>query len=324
MIARLLRLLYIVFLVLVLSAIVAQVVSTPDSVPALDPSPQNIALVIFACLLLLVSFFRHASSLLTQRRTQQAATLLKAERYAEAKAAYERLIERAPKQLALWAGLGQALVGLDQTTEALAAYDRALARWPDHTQLLRMQTLALVVAHRNTEALAACDRILARVPLQAHAWAYKAYVLERLQQPAGALAAGEQALRQDAPGRSEVLRTVASTRAYALNTLGRYDEALDATTQATASLQALPPLGPLVLRTRLAEVVALMGLQRHEDAVPLATHTLSQAEQALTVRPQNADLWEIKVSLLARLGQEAEAQAAEAQAAARQIDVRRR
>jgi tetratricopeptide (TPR) repeat protein len=251
--------------------------------------------------------------------------LMLAERFPEARAVLEGLAARYPKQPAIWAMLGVTLAQLDQTQEALAACAQALALRPHLTLALQAQAYTLALGHLEADVLPYCEQILARAPRHAPAWTYQAYALERLGKPDAALLACERALRPNAQPSGRVLHGLALTvRAYALSALGRYEEALGATQDALAAYQPDQPASPRPLRARLAEVIALLGLQRTEEGHQLAEQTLPEVEQALAVRPANADLWEIKVALLTRLGREAEAQRTEAQADALHLIVRRR
>ncbi len=97
-------------------------------------------------------------------RALQAHAWIAAERFAEAEAAFARIVAENPRHLAAWDRLAWARFRQGDAAGALAALDALLAARPDQPSALVARAGALVELGRDGEALAALERAAALAP----------------------------------------------------------------------------------------------------------------------------------------------------------------
>ena len=101
----------------------------------------------------------------------QGQLLLRAERFADAAAAYREAVRRAPEAAALHDGLGNCLVRLGEIDAGLAAHDRAVALAPNDVQARVNRAASLLVARRPDAAVVAAQEACELGPDNQNAWA---------------------------------------------------------------------------------------------------------------------------------------------------------
>jgi len=99
--------------------------------------------------------------------------LARAERHAEAEAAFAEALRRAPAAAGFHDGLGRTLTRQGRHDDALAAHERAVALVPLDGDLHAHHAAALLAAGRAEEALAAAERACTLNPRDQHAWAQR-------------------------------------------------------------------------------------------------------------------------------------------------------
>lgn len=99
--------------------------------------------------------------------------LARAERHAEAGAAFAEALRREPGAAGFHDGLGRVLSRQGRHAEALAAHERALALAPADGDLHAHHAAALLAAGRAREALTAAEHACTLAPLDQHAWAQR-------------------------------------------------------------------------------------------------------------------------------------------------------
>jgi uncharacterized protein (TIGR02466 family) len=109
--------------------------------------------------------------------------LLRAERHADAVAAYAEAVGRAPEVAAHHDGLGQALARLRDFDAALAAHARAVALAPREATLRINQASALLMAGQPAAAASAAEAACTLSPDDQNAWALKGLAWRQLGDP---------------------------------------------------------------------------------------------------------------------------------------------
>lgn len=158
----------------------------------------------------------------------------------EADAHLDRALARVPDHGGAWTGKANVLLRRRRIPQALAAVERALAApaMPTAPHLLRLRGLLLMMLGRYAEALAEFERCLARDPSDPLAWQQRAGCLWRLGRAGEALGAAEEAAAR-LPGVPEVWAGLAALRLRH----GRAAEAVTACDRALGALAAdAPPL----------------------------------------------------------------------------------
>lgn len=164
---------------------------------------------------------------------------------------------------------GNVLMELQRYDEAIASLDQALNLKPDYPEALIQRGQALVKLKRYDEALNAYDEALKLQVDEPQTWYYRAVVLNQLQRYNEAIAALEKASEM---GKVEDLASL-EEKAYALQSLNRYEEAL------TAYIEALK-FTPGSAKLWYQQGQVLNQLNRHEEA-------LSALNQALELKPDD-------------------------------------
>ncbi|MBL8344458.1 MAG: tetratricopeptide repeat protein [Rubrivivax sp.] len=109
--------------------------------------------------------------------------LARAERPAEAAAAFAEALRREPAAAGFHDGLGRMLSRQGRHDEALAAHERAVALAPRDGDLHAHHAAALLAAGRVEEALAAAERACTLNPQDQHAWAQRGLAWRLLGDP---------------------------------------------------------------------------------------------------------------------------------------------
>jgi tetratricopeptide (TPR) repeat protein len=109
--------------------------------------------------------------------------LARAERHAEAAAAFEQALRHEPQAAGFHDGLGRMHSRLGHHDQALASHERAVALAPGDADLQAHHAAALLAAGRPEEALAAAERACALNPRDQHAWAQAALARRLLGNP---------------------------------------------------------------------------------------------------------------------------------------------
>jgi tetratricopeptide (TPR) repeat protein len=115
------------------------------------------------------------------------------QRYGDAAAALERLLEVAPSSVARTRVLGHCYYSLGEYARAKEHYRRVLAVSPREVEAIRGLALSEFHLGSPREAEALLDKLLEIEPDHAEAWAWKAQVLLDLERPEAALAAATRA-----------------------------------------------------------------------------------------------------------------------------------
>ena len=246
----------------------------------------------------------------------QGRALAAQKRWAEALPFFQRATERDPNNASAWGELGRMLNELKRYAEALAAYDRSLALDHINVRAWNNKGVALDTWGAHEEALVAYDRALALDPNYAAAWYNKGVALDRLRRHEEALVAYDRALALDpnnvnawiqqgqraqppgaARGGAGGLRPRAGpgpryaaawyNKGVALDSLGRYEEALAAYDRALA-LELKPGLAAAWRN----KGVALDNLGRYEEAIGWPDN------RALGLDPGLVDAWYNKGNVL--------------------------
>jgi tetratricopeptide (TPR) repeat protein len=124
-------------------------------------------------------------------------TLYARQQFTDAKAVFESIVERDPKNIDGWLNLGYVNNQLKRHTETQSAFDRATALDSKSVPAWIGKGKALCELGRLKEALSACDRALSIDRSSAVGWATKAYVLNRLSRYKDALGACDKSIALD-------------------------------------------------------------------------------------------------------------------------------
>jgi serine/threonine protein kinase len=217
-----------------------------------------------------------------------ALTHYKAQRYAEALAAFEQLLQRDPNNADIHRNKGRALAHLNRPQEALAAFDRAIQLDPNNPSNHRRKAVALHELKRYEEALAAFDRAIQLDPTHATDHINKGVMLTALKRYEEAVEAYDRAIQLD-PQHAQTY----ALKAVILHSLKRNQEALIAHDQAIQ-------LDPKNKDLYVAKGNLLFGLQWYEEA-------LEVFDRALQLDPNNQEITNYKGLMLRKLNRHEEA-----------------
>lgn len=240
------------------------------------------------------------------RLLQQALSLHRQGRLAEAQAHYRRILQLQPGHVDSLHLLGVLAQQAGRAAEALELIDRALQARPDLAAAHGNRGLALADLNRLDEALASHDHALRLQPDNADACSNRANVLRRLGRPGEALASYDQAL-QLRPDHADAHYN----RAQLLTREGRLEEALAGYAnavrlrpgwllawhnhghalrdlrrlpEALASYERAIAIDPGHAEAHNSLGVALLGLKRLPEA-------LACFDRALALQPDDAQAW---------------------------------
>jgi tetratricopeptide (TPR) repeat protein len=190
--------------------------------------------------------------------------------FAEALASYDKAIALKPGYADAHSNRGNALQDLKRFEEAVASYDTAIALKPDHADARNNRGNALRELQRFGEALASYDAAIAFKPDYAEAFSNRGSVLRELKRPEEALVSYEAAIALK-PDRAEAF----NIRGNLLQDLKRFEEAL-------ASYDKAIALKPDYADAFSNRSNALQALRRYEEA-------LASCDRALALNPSHTD-----------------------------------
>ncbi|HEY9761787.1 MAG TPA: tetratricopeptide repeat protein [Trichocoleus sp.] len=202
-------------------------------------------------------------------------------RYQEAIAAYEKVLQLQPSQDQIWFKQGLALEALGNCEAAVMAYDRVLQLRPQDYLAWLKRAKALEALNRLEGALAAYDEVLRLQPDNYWTWCDRALILEKLGRNEEAVAAYDRAvhLKPDfslaLERRKHMLRGL--QRVEQLYQLQHYDEAIEACDR---TLEADPDNSMIWLM----RAMALENMDRLKDAA------LSY-ERVVRIQPDDHVAW---------------------------------
>jgi len=220
---------------------------------------------------------------LAQRLRQQG-------RFADARAAAERVLEIEPDNAAAWFNLGAALGALGEPQSAEAAYRRALEANPKYAEAWSNLAGLLGASGRGEEELAAYRRAIEANPQLAPVWSNLGNALSNARRFAEAESACRRAVELDA-------RFVPAW----LN-LGRTLRELKRSAEATAACQRAVELAPQLPDAWAGLGNALMGTREFAAAI-------EAYRKAIALRPQSSEFHTNLGLALRRIGSDAEGNA---------------
>ena len=269
------------------------------------------------------------------------ATLEQTERYAEAVAACQRVIELKPKQenLEVWMSLSYSLQQLKQYPQALVFYNRILEQEPEYSQVLVQQCTIFLELKQYEKAINACEKAIQINGIwgqssPAEAWKQRSIALgdlgrlevaelERLGDVDGAKYRQIQSLEDMIISYNQALKiapnsaSILTEKCGLLIELERYAEARESCELAIAinenwgnntPAQALEYL--LVVRQQITPSNPLEVGNLEQEAEEIAEqfeNLVRFYEQILAENPNNAEAWTKQGVALQTLGQTAQA-----------------
>ncbi|HEY9881639.1 MAG TPA: serine/threonine-protein kinase [Leptolyngbyaceae cyanobacterium] len=248
-------------------------------------------------------------------------------RYQEAIAAYEKVLQLQPSQDQIWFKQGLAFEALENYEAAVMAYDRVLQLRPQDYLAWLKRAKALEALNRLEGALASYDEVLRLQPDNYWAWCDRAQVLEKLGRDEEAVVAYDRAvnLKPDfsfaQERRKHMLRGL--QRVEQLYQLQHYDEAIEACDRAieansadsTAWLMRAMALENLerlkeaalsyerVVRLQPDDHVAWFKLGDVLEKLNHPRHAIMAYAQVIRIQPDNHWAWYQRGHLLETLEQ---------------------
>ncbi|MBD2021225.1 tetratricopeptide repeat protein, partial [Leptolyngbya sp. FACHB-36] len=217
--------------------------------------------------------------------------LFQLQRYKEAIAAYDRVIQAMPNDYLTWFKRGIALENLSRHDEATAAYDRVVQLQPDDYLAWYKRGGMLEALQRHEDALESYDQVVQLQPKNYWAWHDRGRVLEDLRRFDDAIAAYDRAaqLKPDFQLAIQSRKRVLSTlqRVDTLYDLQHYDEAVVACERAIAQ-------NPDDSLAWLMRGMALENLERYEDAI-------ASYDRVVELQPDDHVVWFKRATLLEKL-----------------------
>ncbi len=123
--------------------------------------------------------------------------LEKEERYEDALKIYKKGVEKDPKDVELWMGIGRVSLKLDNLEEAAKAYERAYLIEPENRQICENLAFVYEKMGRLRDALTYIDRALGLDPKDKYLWNTKALLLMKLEKFEDAIKCFDRALEID-------------------------------------------------------------------------------------------------------------------------------
>jgi tetratricopeptide (TPR) repeat protein/tRNA A-37 threonylcarbamoyl transferase component Bud32 len=207
--------------------------------------------------------------------------LFQLQRYREAVACYDKVIQDLMEDYLVWFKRGIALENLQDYEEAIASYDRVIQLQPDDYLAWFKRGKAFEELQRYDEAIVCYDKVIQLQPDNYWAWHDRGRVLEQCERYEEAVAAYDRAvqLKPDfelaAASRKEVLRQLENVDQ--LFGLQHYDEAVSSCDRAIQD-------NPNDALAWLMRGMALENLQRYAEAV-------SSYDQVVHIQPDDHLAW---------------------------------
>ena len=189
---------------------------------------------------------------------------------------YDRILEINPDDIDALRSKGELLHRLNKNDDALKCYDRILEINQDDSNILLGKADALNKLGRYEEALLCCDTVLKSTPQWINPILEKANTLVNLQRYAKAIKYYDQILSSCTP------HTI-HNKAYALNHLGRYEEALEFCYQ-------ILKMEPDDIVGLYNKCIALDNLCRYDEAIQCC-------KQALKLHPNDNKILKLEKKL---------------------------
>jgi tetratricopeptide (TPR) repeat protein/tRNA A-37 threonylcarbamoyl transferase component Bud32 len=207
--------------------------------------------------------------------------LFQLQRYREAVACYDKVIQVIADDYFVWFKRGIALENLQEYEEAIASYDQVLQMHPEDYLAWFKRGKALENLQRYEEALTAYDKVVEIQPDNYWAWHDRGKVLEYMQRYEEAVASYDRAVQikpdfqPAALSRKQVLRHL--EQVDQLFSLEHYDEAV-------ASCDRTLRENPQDALAWLMRGMALENLQRYDEAV-------ASYDQVVQLQPEDHLAW---------------------------------
>ncbi|MBK1989479.1 tetratricopeptide repeat protein [Sphaerospermopsis aphanizomenoides BCCUSP55] len=212
----------------------------------------------------------------------QGNTLLQLQRYEDALAIYEQVVNIKPTYPQGWYGQGKALFKLKKYQESLIAYDKAIQLQPDYLEAWTDRGLVLASLQRYSEAISAFDQALQIKDDYPVLWNAKGDAFRNLHQYNNAIKSYDQAIELQPENYDFWYK-----KGLSLQNLQQYDDAITAYTKAIELkpdyTAALYNLGN-----------SLVNLNRYEDA-------LKAYSQVVQYQPNHDQAWSSKGNILITL-----------------------
>jgi tetratricopeptide (TPR) repeat protein len=214
----------------------------------------------------------------------------------EALGNYDAALKLNPSHAGAWYNRGNVLHKLRRYVEAESSYRQALVIRPNHADTWVNLGNTLKQVQRYEEALACYDKVIALAPQHAMAYNNRGNTLKELKRYEEALASFGQAIRIN-PRYADAYFNAG----IVLQDMKRYEEALQAYRQTLA-------LDSVHTQACLNQGIALTELARisHDPADHVAA--LASFDQAIALKPDDADAYTNKGNLLVELGRMGEAE----------------
>ncbi|MDX2211961.1 MAG: serine/threonine-protein kinase [Oculatellaceae cyanobacterium bins.114] len=219
--------------------------------------------------------------------------LFQLQRYREAVACYDKVIQAMPDDYLIWFKRGIALENLQEYDEAIASYDRVIQIQSDDYLAWFKRGKALENVHRYEEAIACYDRVIEIQPDNYWAWHDRGRVLEASERLEEAVAAYNRAVQLKSgfqlaiQSRKRVLSQL--QQVDQLYSLQHYDEAVMSCDRAIQE-------NPEDALAWLMRGMALENLQHYEEAA-------ASYDQVVQLQPDDHLAWFKRGSVLEQLHQ---------------------
>lgn len=217
--------------------------------------------------------------------------LFQLQRFKDAIAAYDRVLQARPGDSLAWFKRGMALENLNHSDEAVASYDKVIQLQPDDYLVWYKRAAVLEKLQRYPEALQSYDHVVRTQPENYWAWHDRGRTLEEMRRFDEAIASYDRAvqLKPDFQLGVESRKRVLSQlqRVDTLYHLQHYDEAVVSCDQAIAQ-------NPNDSLAWLMRGMALENLQQHDEAVLAYDHVVE-------IQPDDHVAWFKRAATLEKL-----------------------
>ena len=272
---------------------------------------------------------RSAKSREVNKLLKQGNVLTEQEKYGEAVACYDKVIEINPKNKWGWINKGETLSSMGKYEEAIKTYDKALEVLPQSADLWCSRGFALSDSNKNEDAIAAFDKAIEIKSNFADAWNGKGIVFANMERYEEAI---------DAYNKAIVIRPkfvfAWNNKGFALADQGKCEEAIEAYDEAIRldpklafawcnKGSALDNQGKLdraieayneaiEIDPQYAYAWYLKGKAldqqgKHDEAINAYDEVVRLSDEAIKLNPQNFDAWNLKGIVLYKHGKYSEA-----------------
>lgn len=131
------------------------------------------------------SSFRASLSIIPNRESvlvNLSATLLKLDKYSDAKNISKQVLELNNLNQEAWLNLGNALLKLQQYEQSITAYDKAISTGSELAEIWYSRGIALQELKQHEQALTSYDKAISIDPESAESWSNRGNILQELKQ----------------------------------------------------------------------------------------------------------------------------------------------